>query len=186
MRARVAKHHPRTTIHTASEGLSSEVGLPQSKVLNDGPRSVLLLATAAHEVVLVGVIFVLALATIELVPLLPIPSGAQGIVAISSVDNVLAPGSVQTIVTPTPVDGVIALGPVYLLVIAVPTVDDVIAIISDQEGIVARTALDVVIADSPEDLIRSTKAAYLIISLLTTKLICSVCAQEQIPLGAVG
>src|SRR5215217_6190716 len=100
-------------------------------VLNDYFYLGLLLA-ARHVVDLVfNVIFVLALATIELV-WLAVLEGDDGIVAIP------------------PVEDVITLG-VEALVIAVASVDDIVAVVAKQPYVVARPAVDNVVASSSEE-----------------------------------
>src|SRR5215211_4698472 len=56
-------------------------------------------------------------------------------------------------------------------IVAIPTVEDVRAVIANQEGVVARPAVDEVLADSSEELVFSAKAAYLVIALPTTQLV---------------
>ena len=102
---------------------------------NARPPLHLLLAAARHEVVLVSLVGVLAFAAIELV-VSPIPLFADEIVAIPTVDDVIAIASVD------------------LLFIAASPVDDIIAsaraIIADQGGVVARPAVDDVVTSSSE------------------------------------
>jgi hypothetical protein len=87
------------------------------------------------------VIFVLAFATIELVSLV-VYEGKDVIIAIPTVDDVRALAFLNPIV-------------------AFASVNDVIALIAKQGGVVAWPGVDDVVADSCEDKICSAKPPYL-------------------------
>src|SRR5215203_5027258 len=93
----------------------------------------LLLAATGHVVVLPSVIVVLAFATVEFVWLGVLASAIvlDRIVAIPTVDDVRARACPNAIIAVTPVD-------------------DVIAMIANQKGVVARPAVDDVFAASSE------------------------------------
>src|ERR671913_572192 len=81
------------------------------------------LATAVHIVDLVSNVAVLAFSAIELIPLsIFITSTVQQIVAIPTVDDVLAPVSAQHVVAVTTVDDVLAPGAMYFQIVARPAV----------------------------------------------------------------
>ena len=92
-------------------------------------------------------ICVLAFATIELISLV-VYEGEDLIVAIPTVDDVRA---------------LAFLNPI----IAVASVNDVIALIAKQGGLVARPGVDDVVADSPEDEVCRAKSTYLVSAFLT-------------------
>src|SRR5215217_3380931 len=107
-------------------------------------------------------------------------AAARHEVFLVSVVYVLAFAAVELVVPPIPlfgkvivaipaVDDVIAIASDNLHFVAGSSVDDVIAIgraiITKQEGVVARPSVDDVVAGSSEDLVFSAKAAYLVIAL---------------------
>jgi len=131
---------------------------------------------------------VLAFAAIELIPLSIrlITSTVQQIVAIPTIDDVLAPDSLQLVVAVTAVDDVVALVAKHFRIVARTAVDYVIAVTAAQGYVVARTAVDDVAAFPSEELVFSAKTAYLVIAVQTVQLVVAVGAREQAAFGAAG
>src|SRR5215217_9235095 len=150
-------------------------------------RGPLHLATAVHIVDLLSAVVVLAFAAIELIPLsIIITSTVQQIIAIPTVDDVLAPDSLQLVVAVTAVDDVLAPGAIYFQIVARPAVDYVIAITAVQGQVVARPAVDYVAAFPCEELVFSAKTADLVIAVQAVQHVVAGGAREQAAVGASG
>ena len=135
----------------------------------------LLLAATRHVVVLPrarAIYFVLAFATIELVwmNVLACATFPEGIVAIPALEDVSALASANRIIAVAPVDDVCVL---FVTLVAL-------------QDVVARPAVDEVVAVSSDELVFSAKASYLVSAVPTVHGVWSVGAFEQAALGAAG
>jgi hypothetical protein len=67
---------------------------------------------------------------------------------------------------------------------AVAPVDDIVAVTTGQQGVVARPAVDDVVGRPSEEEVSFAMAAYLVVALLTVQVVRLVGAGERAALGA--
>src|SRR5829696_5385918 len=169
----------------------------------------LLLATAVHVVGLISKVCVPTFAAIELVPLpmLVKQPGYKKIVAISAMDDIRAPASVQPsgepgrararseVVAVAPVEHIIARVAVQHVSARSP-VEHVLAPVGElyaripapaPQLVVTRRAVDDIAAVPSEDVVYTTEAMYLVLTILTVQIVCFVGAGEHAAfVGAAG
>src|SRR5215213_5634595 len=175
---------------------------------NPCSRLKLLLATAVHVVGLISKVCVPTFAAIELVPLpMPVKQPDEKIVAISAMDDIRAPASVQPsgepgrararseVVAVAPVEHIIARVAVQHVSARSP-VEHVLAPVGElyaripapaPQLVVTRRAVDDIAAVPSEDVVYTTEAVYLVLTILTVQIVCFVGAGEHAAfVGAAG